>query len=292
VTLEASSVSEGTERLLGMAEYNAYLAIFSNTAIRLYSIAADASQIAFYKTISNTGTLATRAIVAQGSDDVFYLAPTGIRDLRPRDVVNVAYVSDIGTSIDSFVRSQVTSVTGAVLAQAVSAIEPIDGRVFIAIGTRVFVLSYFVSSQINAWSYFDPGFQITEFATIGTRLYARAGDTIYLYGGLDGTVYPAAGVTPCVVELPFLSANAPPVEKLMTGFDMACSNEWHAELLVDPTDETKLVDLGRPNQTTYGRPDVSAVGRTTHFAARLTCSGAGFATISSLLFSFQGEPTK
>lgn len=292
VVLEVSSVSEGTERLIGLAEYNAYLAVFSNTAIRLYSLDADASQIAFYKSIQSTGTLATRAIVAQGSDDVFYLSPTGIRDLRPRDVINVAYVSDIGTAIDPFVRDQINSVTGAVLSQAVSVIEPIDGRFMLAIGTRVFVLSYFVSSKINAWSHFDPGFQITDFATIGTRLYARAGDTIYLYGGLNGTTYPALSETPCVAEFPFLTANSPPVQKLMLAFDMACSNEWHAELLVDPNDETKIVDIGRPTATTYGRPDVAAVGRTTHFALRLTCAGEGFGSVSSLVFTFQGEDKK
>jgi hypothetical protein len=292
VILEVSSVSEGTERLIGLAEYSAYLAVFSNTAIRLYSLDADASQISFYKTIQNTGTLATRAIIAQGSDDVFYLAPTGIRDLRPRDVVNVAYVSDIGTAIDPFVRDQINTVPGAVLAQAVSAIEPIDGRFMLAIGTRVFVLSYFLSSKINAWSHFDPGFQITDFATIGTRLYARSGDTIYLYGGINGTTYPAITETPCVAEFPFLSANSPPVQKLMLAFDMACSNEWHAELLVDPNDETKIVDIGRPTATTYGRPDVAAVGRTTHFALRLTCAGEGFGSVSSLVFTFQGEDKK
>jgi hypothetical protein len=291
VAIDNSNVSEGNERLLGLAEYSAYLAVYSNNAIRLWSLNTDATQISFYKTIANTGTLASRAIVSLGSDDVFYLSGTGIRDLRPHDVVNVAFVNDIGTAIDPYVRSTVNSVNGVTLSQAVSVVEPIDGRVMMAIGGTIFVLSLFASSKINAWSYFNPGFQVTDWTVIGTQLYARSGNTIYLYGGTQGTTYADATVL-TTAETPFLSANTPPNEKLIIDFDMASSGVWTIQLLTDPNDETKIITVGTATKVTYSEPNMGAAGRTTHFALKLTCQSAGFASISSFAVTFQGENGK
>jgi hypothetical protein len=291
VAIDNSNVSEGNERLLGMAEYSAYLAVYSNNAIRLWSLNADATQISFYKTIANTGTLASRAIVPLGSDDVFYLSGTGIRDLRPHDVVNVAFVNDIGTAIDPFVRNTITSINGFTLSQAVSTVEPIDGRVMMAIGSTIFVLSLFASSKINAWSYFNPGFQVTDWTVIGTQLYARSGNTIYLYGGQNGTIYADASVL-TTVETPFLSANMPPVEKLIVDFDLASSGVWAVAMLVDPNDETQIINVGTASRITYGDPNMGDAGRGTHFAFKLTCQSAGFASISSLVVTFQPEDAK
>lgn len=286
VTLDASNESEGSERLVCVGEYSSYAAVFGRTQIRLYQIETDATLISFYQSLDNTGTLAARSVVSYGNNDVYYLDPTGIRSIRARDVLNAAYVSDVGTALDSFVREHIRALAKDTVSRAAAVVEPIDGRYWLAMGERIYVLSYFPTSKITAWSYYEPGFSVSDFVRIGDALYARGGDTIYLYGGVSGTEYPAANETPITVELPFLSANSPANEKHTKEFGIACTNEWDIDMLIDPNDEAKVVNVGKINRTNFHLPEARVVGDTTHVALKLVCSSAGDATLSSLILSF------
>src|SRR3546814_15550451 len=104
--------------------------------------------------------------------------------------------------------------------------ESQDGRFWLAIGSRIYPFSYFPGSKINAWSYYDLGFTIEAFADISERIYARVGNTIYLFGGEDDETYPDAGEYPVTVEIPYLSANTPATRKSWHGIDVACTNDW------------------------------------------------------------------
>ena len=53
--------------------------------------------------MNNTGTIASKSVVAIGDSDVFYLSRSGIRSLKSRDSSNAAYVGDIGNPIDDIV---------------------------------------------------------------------------------------------------------------------------------------------------------------------------------------------
>lgn len=289
VSLNVSNESEGSERLSGMASYQELAGVLSKTDIRLYSLDADATLISFAQPVSNTGTAAGRSAISYGNNEVFYLDPTGIRSLRAHAATNVAYMADIGTPIDSFVRDYVATLPSDTISRAVGAIEPIDGRFWLAIGARVFVLSFFPSSKINAWSYFEPGFSISDMVRVGEQLYVRSASTIYLYGGDTGTTYPNVNEMVCSVELPFLTAEKPAHEKNIQGYDTALNNEWLVELLHDPNDETKKVTVGRINRNTFHLPDIGLPVRTSAFAFNLTCSVAGAATISALTCHFTGE---
>ena len=120
-------------------------------------------------------------------------------------------------------------------------------------------------------------------------MYARGGNTIYLYGGLTGDVYPVAGEQAVEVETPFMSAQTPATLKMLTGFDIGCFNEWSVEILVDPNDSTKSIDVGRITRTTYAESAVRLPGRTSMVAVRLVCDRAGAATISSMAVHFESE---
>src|SRR3546814_4323190 len=106
--------------------------------------------------------------------------------------------------------------------------ESQDGRFWLAIGSRIYPFSYFPGSKINAWSYYDLGFTIEAFADISERIYARVGNTIYLFGGEDDETYPDAGEYPVTVEIPYLSANTPATRKSWHGIDR--SEEHTSEL--------------------------------------------------------------
>lgn len=287
--INMASQSEGSERLVAANSYAGYVAIFSNRTIRIYDIESDATTNALFQTLDNTGAVAAHSIVGFGNTDVFYLDTTGIRSIRARDASNAAYVNDLGSPVDRHVQDWNRTAGAASVANAVAAIEPTDNRYMLAIGSRIYVFSYFPSAQIAAWSYYEPGFNVSAFARDKSRLYARAADTIYVYGGMDGTVYPGDDEMPVEIDLPFFSAQTPATFKEWTSYDIACSGEWSMTLLLNPADETETVNGGTIIDTTYAGPAQELIGRAPDVAAKFTCRKGGYATFSSFIIHYDAE---
>lgn len=285
--INLSNDSEGSERLVSICPYQTYLAIFSRRNVRVYDINTDAAQNAFRQELENTGTFAPRSVISYGNTDVFYLDDTGIRSLQVRDVTNAAFVADAGSAIDPLVAEWLATLSPAEQERAVSIIEPTDGRFMCAIGSRIFVLSFFPSSKVNAWTYYEPGFTATDFVRLKRELYARDATTIYLYGGKTGDVYPGANEQTPVVSLPFVTAQSAPNFKRWLGLDMAATGTWKVEMLIDPNDVTKTIEVARPTGVTYALPDIAGIAETPMFALDLTCISAGAASISNLVAHFE-----
>jgi len=277
----------GQESLTGTAEYQGLLAIFSQQAVRIWSIVESSASNVFIQTLLETGTQANRSVKTFGSEDVFYMSDTGIRSLKARDSSNSAFVNDVGTSIDPFLQEYRETLTDDQIAAAAAVVEPIDGRYWLAIGNYVFAFSYFPSAKISAWSYYDVEMQITDFAKIGTQVYARAGDTIYLYGGSSGSVYPGVGEAPVTVSLPFIHANDPASEKTLTGFDVVCTNDWKVSVLPDPNDDSVKIEAGYASDITYNKPRYDTTGVAGSFGIDLECTAAGAATLSGLAMHYE-----
>jgi hypothetical protein len=294
--INIASDSGGADRLKGQARYNSLTAIFSDQNIYLYNIGTDAEEFSIADTLENTGTRSSRAILSFGNVDVFYLDRSGIRSLRARTGTDTAVSDDIGTLIDTFLLEYVDTLAESVVERAIFVMEPRDGRLWCIIGARIFVYTNFRQSKINSWTYYEPesggtALSISDVARIGQRLYVRAqNDHIYLYGGATGNEYPADDEMPAVVQLPFLTAQAPATAKQMTGWDIACTNRWTAEILVDPNDETKVINAGTLTETNYHKPAATYPGLTSHMAMNLTCSRGGEASIS--MISLHYEPVE
>lgn len=288
--LNVANDAEGSEPLVGAGTFLGQVAFFSRRNTRLYNIPADATAISIVQPIDNTGALSCRSIMGYGTTDTFYLDETGIRSLKPRDASNAAFVNDLGNPIDTFVRAQMDLLPFGVIQRACATIEPRDGRFWLAIGPNIYVLSFFPGSQISAWTYFTPGFTVSDFARAYNKLYVRSADQIYLYGGASGNEYPGALEMTPYVELPF-AATSPPALGLIRGFDIASTGTWQVEMLVDPNNENARINAGAPKGTTYGDMDDATPGRYAHLAINLTCLSAGQATISNVSISHDGaEP--
>jgi hypothetical protein len=287
--INISSVTEGARRLIGLAKYNGMLAIFSSEVITLYTISTDATENEFFDTLESTGALAPRCIVGYGNTDVYYLDNNGIRSIRARQSTDSPFVSDVGSAFDDFVQEIMRDSNADEIDRAVAAIEPVDGRYMLAIGGKIVVLSYFPASKITAWSYFEPGFTVTDFARHGRNLYVREGDVIRVYGGFDGNIYPDEDETPVLVETPFTTANDPAGRKDLQGFDAALDGDWVTKVLPDPTDPDKEIDVGVINRTTYANQDAKLPGKSTHVAFRMTCSSDGYRRLSSLALHYDKQ---
>lgn len=288
--LDISQETEGNDNLVVGTRYQNLAAVISQSFITLYALDADPTKFALADTLDNTGTTSPRSVVRYGNNDVFYLDSTGIRSLRARDASNAPFISDVGNAIDEFVKATLAALTPAQVLDAVGAIEPKDGRLWIAAGGYIFVLSYFPGSKVSAWSYYLP----TEFSSntvecmvrANKRMYVRAGDTVYLYGGINDDQYPAAGESPCTVELPFMSAQAAGTFKEWNGFDIACVNAWSVDVLYDPNNEARSINVGIVTKTTFDEMRTVLSGPASMVALKLVCSRAGAASISHIVLHY------
>ena len=284
-----SSQNEGQEDLTAAAEYQGLMAIFSQNNIIIESIVEDSDLNVFVQSVSAVGTRSPRSVKSYGTDDVFYLSDTGVRSLRARDSSNTASVNDVGTAMDTFIQDHIATLTDTQIAEAVAEIEPIDGRYMLALGDYVFVFSYFPSAKISAWSFYDMGMQVTDWAKVGNRLYARSGNVVYLYGGSDNATYPGTSESEVEIGLPYIAAKSPATGKDLIGWDILCTNEWAVKVLPSPTDDTIELNAGVAAETTYAKGGFEVPGETPMFAVKLTCARAGAATVSALAIHYLGD---
>jgi hypothetical protein len=289
--INLSSQDEGSETLYVAQAYQGNLAIFARSTIQIWSVDADDDNNTFLQTVQNTGTRSAKSVESYGNNDVFYLADSGVRSIRARDSSNTASVSDVGTPIDPLITAYLGTLTDAQIEDAVAVLEPVDDRYWLAVGTRLFVFSFFPGSKISAWSYYDLtddiGAAISDFVRINDQVYARSGDTIYLYGGAAGTTYPDDDEIDVTVELPFLTGGTPGTVKNLEGFDAALTGTWSVVIQVDPTNTAATVSVGSIGETTYPTKRAVVQTPTTHFAPKLTCSKAGAATLSNLVVHYE-----
>jgi hypothetical protein len=282
----------GSQEIIGIEVYQGSLAVFGRRSIIIEFVDPDPALNRAVQTIKRTGLRSTRAVVAFSDSDVFYLSDSGIRSLRARDSSNSAAMQDVGTTIDPFVLSTVAGLSEAAVDAAVAAIEPTDGRFWLAIGDTVFVFTRFVASGINAWSYYKPGFTIDLFAEIDDMLLARSGDLVYLYGGDSGSEYDDDGDCDVTVQFPFLHGDKPATYKEVVAVDIDCENTWDVTLLVDPRDLTQHVKVGAFPHISYNEPASRCPVHATHIAPKLVCTAGGYARLSNACLHFTGSDTK
>ena len=284
-----SNHQSGSDEVTGLTVYQNYLAIFSRRVIQIWSMVDNSANNAPVQTLYETGTRSPRSVIGFGDVDAFYLSDSGIRSIRARNVTNVAGVNDVGTPIDSLIREWIEGFTDEQVEDAVAAVEPLDGRYWLAIGDRIAVFTYFPSKKISAWSWYEPGVEFKDIVTVNDRVYCRADDVIYLYGGADNATYDSN--TPVTAALGFLTGGKPGHFKQIKGIDISAQGEWNVKLLVNPNDENEFVDVGNLTNWTFQDMDSGAGARCSAVAPVLTNDGAGYAVLSQIAIHHNGADT-
>lgn len=279
----------GSEDIVSLAVYQAKIAAFSRNAIQIWLMFAAPSSNAQDEVLEAIGTRAAKSVIGFHEHDVFFLAESGIRSLRTVDIAGTTGIDDVGSAIDPLVSEYVATLTDDQIEAAVSIVEPKDGRLWMALGERVFVFSYFPGRKISAWTWYEPGFTVEDFTVLEGRVYARADDQIYLYGGDANATYDSCTVT---VQLPFLTAGKPGHFKAWNGMDVAATGTWTAELLVDPNDENVVEHIGEFAGVTFDGEDAAHWTHKTHVAPKLTNASEGYASLSNLALYYQGAESE
>ena len=277
--------ARGSEDLKAIANYFDNIAILAEQAVQIWFVDPDETKNQQIQVLQNTGTIAPDSVVEFGDNDVFYLSLSGIRSLRSRDSSNAAFVGDIGNPIDELIVKEIRDNRG-IAEKAKAILEPRDGRYFIAIGTKVYVFSYFPSSKVSAWSVYEPGFAVDRWAYDGRQTLCRSGNKLYSLGGVNANIYDNSTVT---IQMPFLDASAPATFKDFTSLDVTCENQWTVSAATDPQDITAIQELATVHQTTYGLGRASISGYSTHIAPKITCTANGPAKLGNIAIHYNSS---
>jgi hypothetical protein len=283
--INLSTNAEGSERLTAIANYQQNLAIFSERTVQIWFVDVRASGNQQLQVLNNTGAISPLSVQEIGDSDVFYLSESGLRSLRARDSSNAAFATDIGNPIDTLILDEINN-DRLRARESRAVLEPRDGRYMLALGSRVYVFSYFPASRVSAWSIYEPGFEVKSWAIIGRRLYCRGDDDkLYLLGGVNGTTYDDTQV---VAYLPYVAAGKPATSKGFTGLDMACEGEWRVEIATDPNNAQALQTVATVEETTFAKGHASFQARSTHMAIKLTSQNDGYAKLGAVIVHFEG----
>jgi hypothetical protein len=297
--IDMSNNFGGREKLTGIGIYQDRLAVFSRRNIQLWYMDPDPAKNAQYQILSNTGCIAPDSVASMGFIDTLYLSDSGIRSIRARENTDTATTNDIGSAIDDIVTAHIASLNEPSTgwgspkgSKSKAIIDPIDGRYWLVIKNKIYVLSYYPNANISAWSVYEPGFDIDEIVTADGKIFLRSGNQIYSYGAalaFDQEDYDDCEVT---VELPYLDGNKPATYKRAVGIDMTCEGEWKVYMGFDHTNPTARDLVATVNQSTYALGKIPAVGAGTHFGLRFTSEFDGYAKLANIIVHFSEMHSK
>lgn len=285
--------------LTSMAVFQGKMAFFSNYTVQFWIIDPNPVNWQQAQVLTNIGTNATFSVMSLGDLDVLFLSPTGIRSLRVRETTLNAYVNDLGSPVDSlviadFVAGNPTASQGVV--------DPSTGRYWLFVPNTsavngvgsIYVLSYYPSNKIIAWSTYDPSwfngvtntfFTPQVFQVFQNQVYCRSveGD-LQLFGGTDNNTYDATLAT---MQVPFFDMKHPSQMKKSNAVDIDIRNgTWQLSGTGDWI-SGNLEAIVTADIATFDQGSVPFSVDGTHFSLQATTSSATKAVISTMSLEYQ-----
>lgn len=137
------------------AAYQGLLAVFGRRSIQIWQVDADPNNYVLKQTLNEDGTVSYFSPGGLGQLEILYLGDTGFRSVRSRDITLDAYVTDLGSPIDSTVVNVLQGLTDAQKATACAVVEPSSKRYWCYLSGVIYSLSNFPTSKVVAWSTYD-----------------------------------------------------------------------------------------------------------------------------------------
>lgn len=278
--------AQGAQAITGLSEYQSAVAVFSRRTTQIWVFAADPAQSAKQQTLRNVGCVSPLSVQSFAGTDVFFLSDSGVRSLRARDLTDSPAAADVGTAVDDLVGTWLASATADDLEKAHAVIEPTDGRYWLALGSTVYVFSFFPAAKISAWSRYDlPGVPDTMVAA-DRRLYVRVADTIYLYGGENGATYDS---TEAEAELQFLDGRQIATWKRWTGLDIAAEGQWAAFAALQPSTPDTEDLIATLDGNSMHQLDIPMAGQSPMVKLRFATTGSTAARLGAVAAHYERE---
>lgn len=286
------------EEIKALADYQGKLAIINRNSTQIWLVDVDPANNGKKQVLENIGSFAADSVRSVGMLDVIMLHDSGFRSLQVRDSSGNAVTVDIGTPIDSLVQSWLATLTEAEKAGACAVIEPKTNRYWCHVpganGAEgvIYVLSYFPSSQIAAWSTYRPTYKLNgvqtafvpqKFLVKDGQVFARTSTGMHAVSGYDN-----CGVTG---ELPWLAARNPLLKKSIQSIDVGCQGSWVVSLASDPKTGVYREVYRRADAedaSSFALGVISIQASTTHFRVKVVENGDGYARFASQAVNYEG----
>lgn len=128
-----------------------------------------------------------------------------------------------------------------------------------------------------------------RFVVMNGRVYCRAGDKLFLYGGLDNQTYDWCEPQ---WDIPYLNAKSPATRKVFHGLDAICEGTWQVSLgtNVADDDDVALVYSNAGSSVMRGKSLTGKQG--THFKLRGVEQSGDYARFSSAILHYEGGDNK
>jgi hypothetical protein len=290
--IDLSDQDSDSQILVSMESYYDKMAIFSRFTTQLWKLDPDPASNVFGQLL-RVGCLAPASTLQFGTGDVLFLSDTGVRSLRAINSSLAASVNDVGSPIDTLIRAQIRSVPNlAFWGQAV--VQPVAGRYWLSIDKTIYVLSYYPSAKISAWSTFTVPWYVDYMTTTRNRVALRSVESdnreiVYLYGGSVGDVYDNTTMT---VETAMMSAGEPTVRKKPISIDASLIGNFRLEAGMMTNNPSAKEIVGTLAGQTFSLQSIPYAGYGTHIGLRLSCSDAIQAKLSSAVVNFMPGDVK
>jgi hypothetical protein len=182
--------------------------------------------------------------------------------------------------IDSLVREKIAALTAYQKRYNVWAlVEPRSGRLWMALYDQIFVLTFYPSSRISAWTYYDATEAPVEYLiSSDDSVYWRSGDNIMIYGGEEGDEYDD---TEGLARIPYIDADKPATSKNWSAIDAAIYGTWTVRGSFDPTLPTALDLLATITKSTYQQQKIAINGESPALSLELKTTFVGPAKIGN-----------
>lgn len=178
-----------SENIVSMESFQGNLAFFGRNHIQIWSVNADPNQWQLSQVLQNIGTNASQSVHGLGDLDVMFLSDTGIRSLRARETTLNAFVNDLGSPVDLLVQQDLLAGN---YSTACGVVEPSTGQYWCYLNGKIYVLSYYPSNKIAAWSQYFPKYfaPVSSTTTVVeekvTVTFNTADTTSYLFVPISG----------------------------------------------------------------------------------------------------------
>jgi hypothetical protein len=237
--------SRGDRGANALGVYQNNLIVLSKDGAQVWKVDPDPAAMALQDIVENVGTSYPRT-VSNVSGDLYFLSDYGFRSITTLQLTNNLADVDVGSPIDSLVRSRVKA--GGFTPKAFYFYG--TGQYVCAMGNELFVYSISRTAKIAAWSHYFLPATADAFAELGQTLYIRCGDAVYK---LDPDVHADQGQPfEVVIQLPYMDLKKPGRNKRIYGADLVMEGRCEFSVGFDVRDPTAFTDPVRVKGNTRG----------------------------------------
>lgn len=209
--------------------YRSNLAVWSAGEFQVWQVDPDPSRMALLDSMTSIGSTYYRGQCSV-SGDLYFMTRLGIRSVAIAGGSTNLQAGDIGTPIDSLVRSDLNSGV-----EPIALFYPAGGQYWVIFNDHAWVYSESKLGGIGAWSLYDFPGNIEYSAQNAGQLSLRSGNTVYLVD--ETSALDAGAPVSATIQWPHLDLGQPGVQKMMIGVDVVGSGNPSVSIGYDETNQ-------------------------------------------------------